>query len=248
MDIEKELRRLSDPAYADFQSRLTPDIGREKFLGVRVPQVRMLAKQLVKEGKAETFLSSLPHTYYDENMLHGLILSEWKDYGDCMERLEAFLPFVDNWAVCDIMSPKCFRKNREALLPKLREWMASEHTYTCRFAIEELMSLYLDEYFREEYLSWVSSVRGEDYYRKMMVAWFFATALAKQWESTVPYLTGHKLSPWVHQKTIQKAVESYRIPADRKEYLKSLRISREERSSSGEPDLAIQKESKGELS
>lgn len=223
MNVREELFALQDTEYGDFQAKLTPNIPREKFIGVRVPEVRKLAKRLAKEPETAEFLKELPHKYYDENMLHGLLLSEIKDYDVCVAAVDEFLPYVDCWSVCDIMSPKVFKKNKTALIEKIREWTASDKTYTCRFGIEMLMSHYLDGDFRAEYLDIPCSVHSEEYYVRMMVAWFFATALAKQWDETVKYIEDNRLDTWVHNKTIQKARESFRITAEQKEYLKSLK-------------------------
>lgn len=224
MNIRDRLFDLQDKEYGIFQANLTPGIDKEKFIGVRVPLVRKLANEIYKEGGYEEFLSMLPHKYYDEDMLHGLILSEEKDFAKCIKGVEAFLPYVDNWAVCDIMSPKCFKKNKKLLLEYIEEWIKSDHVYTCRFAMGMLLKHYLDDDFKIDYLDMVSSVRSNEYYINMMIAWYFATALAKQWESTVPYLTERKLDRWTHNKTIQKARESYRITSEQKEYLKQLKF------------------------
>lgn len=221
-----ELMKLKDDEYADFQAKLTPNVARERFIGVRVPDVRKLAKELYKNDRdgVDAFLNSLPHATYDEDMLHGVLLSEFKDYEECVKRVDEFLPYVDNWAVCDIMSPKVFKKHLEPLLEKIREWAASDHVYTKRFGVEMLMSFYLDEHFKPEYLEIPATVTGEDYYIKMMLAWFYATALAKQWDATIPYIENKRLADWTHNKTIQKARESYRITDEQKEYLKSLKV------------------------
>ena len=224
MNFTEELFALQDSSYGDFQAKLTPGIPREKFIGVRVPEVRKLAKRLAKEPEAASFLADLPHKYYDENMLHALLLSEMKDYDACVAAVDRFLPYVDNWAVCDILSPKIFRRNKPALLTKIREWSASEKTYTCRFGIEMLMSHFLDDDFKPEYLEIPAAVRSEEYYMRMMVAWFFATALAKQWDAAVKYVEEGRLDTWTHNKTIQKARESYRITAEQKEYLNTLKV------------------------
>ena len=226
MNIKEELLALQDISYADFQAKLTPNIPRDLFIGVRVPELRKLAKKLSKEPEASKFLKDLPHKYYDENMLHGLIISEIKDYDACIVAIDEFLPYVDNWAVCDIMSPKIFKKNKEALLEKIKEWSASEKTYTCRFGIEMLMSHFLDDDFKPEYLEIPLFVNCEDYYVQMMVAWFFATALAKEWDATIKHMEDQRLDPWTHNKTIQKARESRRITPKEKEYLKSLKVWR----------------------
>ena len=192
MDIKKRLFELADDKYADFQAKLTPTIDRSLFIGVRVPDVRKLAKELYKTNQFEAFIKELPHQYYDENMLHGLILSEFKDYEDCIAELDRFLPYVDNWAVCDIMSPKIFKRNKIALLGKIKEWSASEKPYTCRFGIEMLMTYFLDEDFKPGYLKIPASVHSEEYYVQMMIAWFFATALAKQWDAAVKYIEEYR--------------------------------------------------------
>lgn len=224
MNIKEELLALQDISYADFQAKLTPNIPRELFIGVRVPDLRKLAKKVAEEPETSKFLKNLPHKYYDENMLHGLLISEIKGYNACLVAVDEFLPYVDNWAVCDIMSPKIFKKNKEALLEKIKEWTASEKTYTCRFGIETLMSHFLDDDFKPEYLEIPLSVNSEDYYVKMMVAWFFATALAKEWDETIKYIEDNRLDTWTHNKTIQKACESKRITPKEKEYLKSLKV------------------------
>lgn len=222
--ITEKLFEYRDEKYADFQSRLTPTVPKEKFIGVRVPDVRKLAKEIYKEEDWRTFTDCLPHEYYDENMLHGLIISEIKDYDECIARVDRFLPYVDNWAVCDIMSPKVFKKHKPELMEKIREWSASPLVYTCRFGVEMLMSHFLDADFKAEYLEIPAGVHSDEYYVNMMLAWFYATALAKQWDDTVIYLTDRKLDKWVHNKTIQKACESYRITPEQKEYLKSLKV------------------------
>ena len=223
-DIQKKLFGLSDTEYADFQARLTPSVEREKIIGVRVPKVRALAKELLKLSPQTEFLKALPHQYYDENMLHGLLISEIKDYDNCIAEVEKFLPFVDNWAVCDIMSPKIFKKNKEKLLEKIKIWSKSKHAYTIRFAIEMLMSHYLDGDFKPEYLKIPAAVKSDEYYVKMMIAWFFATALSKQWDKAVSVIENDEIKDnWTHNKTIQKACESYRITEEQKDYLRSLK-------------------------
>ncbi len=222
-DIQKLLFEQRDEAYADFQSRLMPGIPRESLIGVRVPRARALARELVKGSDWRSFLDCLPHRYYDENLLHGLLISEIRDYGDCIRCIDAFLPYVDNWAVCDLLSPKIFKKHKQELTEKIREWIASPAVYTCRFGLEMLMSHYLDADFGPEVLGPAASVRSEEYYVRMMQAWFFATALAKQWESALPYLIEEKLDVWTHNKTIQKACESYRISEEQKAYLRTLK-------------------------
>lgn len=222
-EIQKMLFELQDVKYADFSARLTPTLPRECFIGVRNPETRKLAKAIFKEGNYEHFLKALPHKYYEENMIHGFIISEIKDYNICIEEVDRFLPYVDNWAVCDTMSPKVFKKHKAELMEKIREWSKSKEVYTCRFGIEMLMNHFLDDDFNAEYLEIPASVISEEYYVNMMIAWFFATALAKQWDAVIPYIEQRRLGEWVHKKTIQKACESYRITAEQKEYLKSLK-------------------------
>lgn len=221
--IQQKLFEFKDETYAAFQAKLIPTVDPESVIGVRVPVLRKFARQCIREAGYEEFLRELPHTYYDENMLHGLILSEIKDYERCVSLVDAFLPYVDNWAVCDIMSPKIFKKNKDKLLDKIDEWSRSKHTYTCRFGLEMLMTHFLDEDFQPEYLELAAKIRSEEYYVNMMIAWFLATALAKQWDAAIPYIQERRLDPWVHNKTIQKAVESYRITDEQKNYLRTLK-------------------------
>lgn len=222
-EVQTALFAMQDPAYRDFHSRLMPTIDKARIIGVRTPALRQYAKTFAKTDEAAAFLRELPHVYYEENNLHGFLIAEMKEFGAAVAALDEFLPYVDNWATCDMLRPKVFKKHTEALLPKIREWMASGQEYTVRFGIEMLMCYYLDEAFFPASLDWVAAARGEDYYIKMMVSWYFATALAKQWEAALPYLTGCRLEIWTHNKTIQKAVESYRITPEQKTYLRTLR-------------------------
>lgn len=224
MSILDKLYELQDIEYAEFQSKLTPSVPRDRFIGIRVPALRKLAKELAKGEEKDTFLQELPHYHYEENMLHGFLIAEIKDYDRCLNEIERFLPYVDNWAVSDTMSPKVFSRHKDELIIRIKEWIASDETYTCRFGMCMLMRYYLDEDFKEEYLKLPAAVRSEEYYVNMMAAWYYATALAKQWEATVPYIEERKLDKWVHNKTIQKARESYRITPDQKEYLKTLKM------------------------
>lgn len=186
--------------------------------------MKKLAKELVNGEETNDFLKQLPHTYYDENVLHALLIASIKDYDACMEALETFLPYIDNWAVCDCLSPKVFQKHKTELLEKIKLWIPSEHPYICRFGMGMLMRWFLDDDFCQEYLELPAAVRSEEYYVNMMTAWFFATALAKQWDAAIPYLEQNRLNPWTHNKTIQKARESYRITPGQKEYLKTLKL------------------------
>ena len=223
-EIEYKLFALRDEKYAEFQAKLTPSVDPELFIGVRVPDVRKLAKQLKNTPEADEFIKELPHKYYDENMLHGILISEIKDFDRAITETDRFLPYIDNWAVCDIMSPKIFKKHKVELLEKIKEWVKTDDTYTIRFGMEMLMSHYLDEDFMPHYLEIPASVKSEEYYVKMMVAWFFATALAKQWDETIPYIENNRLNKWEHNKSIQKAIESYRITDEQKSYLRTLKV------------------------
>lgn len=223
-EIEARLFELQDLKYKDFQCRLIPTVNPDTVIGVRTPELRKLGKELSKRDDIEEYLKDLPHKYYDQNNLHGFIIETGKDYDKTIQRLEAFLPYVDNWATCDLMSPKLFKKHLAELYIKIREWIDSGKTYTIRFGIEMLMSFYLDDEFKEEYLDLVAGVRSQEYYVNMMVAWYFATALAKQYDKTLPYIENHKMDKWTHNKAIQKAVESYRITDEQKLYLKTLKI------------------------
>lgn len=223
MTIREKLFEYRDPKNAAFQAKLTPGILPETFLGVRVPKLRLIEKQFRNTEESKGFLNTLPHEYYDENILHSVFISNLKDYDQVLDALEVFLPYVDNWAVCDTLRPIVFKKQKVNLLDKIKEWIASEKTYTCRFGIDMLMTFYLDDDFQEEYLALVTDVHSEEYYVKMMIAWFFATALAKQWDSTIPYIDNRMLDKWVHNKTIQKACESYRITDEQKTYLRTLK-------------------------
>ena len=222
--IRKRLSALAEPGYRDFTAKLIPNIPADRILGVRTPQLRALAKELRGSVDAAAFLEALPHTYQEENQLHSFLLSYEKRFPLCMEKVEAFLPFVDNWAVCDCMTLPCFRKHRPELAEAVVPWLASDRTYTIRFGIKQLMDHFLEEDFDPKYPAMVGSVTSEEYYVNMMQAWYFATALAKQWEAVLPWLTERRLDPWIHNKTIQKAVESFRIPEHRKALLRGLRL------------------------
>ena len=222
--IREKLFSMQDKKYRDFQAKLIPTVATDSVIGVRTPALRTYAKELLKEGKYEVFLQDLPHRYFDENQLHAFIISGIKDYEKCMEEVCRFLPYVDNWATCDQMSPKVFRKQKEELLKQIKKWIKSDETYTVRFAIGMLMEHFLDDDFAPEYPKMVAAVRSEEYYINMMIAWYFATALAKQYEAVLPYIEEKKLDPWTHNKAIQKSVESYRITDEQKTYLKSLKV------------------------
>lgn len=225
MDFLKELFLLQDREYGDFHSRLMPNISREKIIGVRTPDLRKLSGKLLK-GDITAFLDTLPHNYYEENNLHSMFIEQIKDYDECIKRLNEFLPYVDNWATCDLMKPKVFKKNKNRLIEDIKIWLNSQHTYTIRFGIGMLMTHFLDENFKEEYSHLVGKIRSQEYYVNMMIAWYFATMLAKKYDIALFYLEKNKLPVWVHNKTIQKAIESNRITTDKKEYLKTLKIKK----------------------
>ena len=222
-EIRQELFRLRDPDYRMFQAKLIPTVPPHRMIGVRTPALRSYAKALLKQRLADAFLEDLPHPYFDEDQLHAFLLSERKEFDRCLAEVERFLPFVDNWATCDQLSPKCFKKHRQELLPSIRRWMASGHTYSVRFGVGMLMQHFLDEDFDPAYLDWVADLRSQEYYVNMMRAWYFATALSKQYDGAVTRLENGALDVWTHNKAIQKAVESYRITAEQKAYLKSLK-------------------------
>ncbi len=222
-EIINNLNSLSDSKYRDFQINLIPGKTSDQMIGVRTPDLRSYAKELSKRDDVSDFLNNLPHKYFDENQLHAFIISLLKDYDKCMDEVEHFLPYVDNWATCDQMSPKIFKKNKEKLLEKIRDWIASDKTYTIRFGIKMLMEHFLDDDFDLQYPDMVASVRSEEYYVNMMIAWYFATALAKQYDSILPYIEEKRLDTWTHNKAIQKSIESYRITDDQKSYLRSLK-------------------------
>lgn len=225
MEIINELKSLQDVKYRDFQAKLIPNIDKSTIIGVRMPDLRKLAKK-IDEKQAQIFMEDLPHTYYEENMLHSILISNMKDYQECIKYLEEFLPFVDNWAVSDCISPKIFTKNTDKLIGKIKLWAQSSHTYTVRVAICLLMKYFLDEKFKVEYLNVATQIKSEEYYVNMMVAWFFATALAKQWNDVIFVLEDNLLESWTHNKSIQKARESFRITPEQKQYLKSLKKRR----------------------
>ena len=227
--IQERLFALQDADYAAFQRPLMPTVEEEAFIGVRTPALRSLAKELRGSAEAEAFLVSLPHVYFEENQLHAFLIALEKDFDTALAQTDAFLPFVDSWATCDQLTPKAFRKNRAALNEMIDRWILSAHEYTVRFAIKMRMDHFLDDAFSPEILEQAAAVQREEYYIRMMQAWFFATALAKQYEAALPYLEQNRLEPWVHNKTIQKAVESYRITPEQKAYLKTLRRKSERR-------------------
>lgn len=222
--VRERLFALRDEENAAFVARLAPMLSPENVLGVRLPDCRALAKELCREADIGEFLTDLPHRYLDENNLHALILNEEKDYAAAVAAIDAFLPYVDNWATCDSLRPKAFKKHPPALPGECRRWMQSGETYTVRFGIEMLMTHYLDADFRTEYLEEVSIIESSEYYVNMMIAWYFATALAKQYDAAIPYIEQRRLDAWTHNKTIRKAIESYRVPDGHKAYLRTLKI------------------------
>ena len=221
--VTRQLFAMQDKDYHDFQSKLIPGVDPDLVIGVRVPQLRAYAGRLAGTSAEAEFLATLPHRYHEENNLHAFLINRMKDPDQVFTALDRFLPCVDNWATCDSLRPKVFKRCRTELLEHIRIWLNSGHTYTVRFGLEMLMVHYLDEDFCPEYLEMAAKTTGEDYYIRMMVAWYFATALAKQYETSVVYLQDRVLERWTHNKTIQKATESFRITPEQKEYLRTLR-------------------------
>ncbi len=222
-EINEVLFQLQDTKYRNFQSKLIPNEEEGRVIGVRTPELRKLAKKYEKREDISIFLERLPHQYFDEDQLHSFILSERKDYKLCIEEVNKFLPYINNWATCDQLSPKAFKKNKKELLDNIKNWISSKHTYTVRFGVGMLMQHFLDEDFDIKYPKMVSKIRSEEYYINMMIAWYFATGLAKQYEQILPFILGKKLDKWTHNKCIQKAIESYRITLEQKDFLKSLK-------------------------
>lgn len=223
MTVYERLLKVQDKEYRDFQIKLVPNISPDAMIGVRTPDMRNIAKEVFKSDERDAFLKELPHKFYEENLVHFFLIAMIKDFDECVKAVDEFLPYVDCWPVSDQATPKSFKKNHEKLLPHIKKWIASDHVYTSRFGIRMLMNEFLGDDFKKEYLELVASKRGEDYYLKMMVAWYFATALAKQYDESVKYIEERKLDDWVLKKAIQKAVESYRVTDEHKEYLKTFR-------------------------
>ncbi len=223
MTLYGRLIEEKDDDYKKFQAKLVPNIPSDTIVGVRTPQLRKIAREVFESDFRDEFINDVPHRYFEENLIHFFILAMIKDFEQCVYMTEAFLPYVDCWPVSDQSSPKVFKKNHQKLLPYIKKWIASNHTYTARFGIRMLMNEFLGEDFKEEYLELVACKAGEDYYLKMMIAWYFATALAKRYDETIKYIEERRLDEWVHKKAIQKAIESYRVTDEHKEYLKSLR-------------------------
>ena len=223
MTVYQMLLEVKDDKYKEFQAKLVPNIDSKTIIGVRTPQMRKIVKEVYGTKESTIFLQTLPHQYYEENLIHFFLISKIKDFDECIKEVERFLPYIDCWPVCDQATPLVFKKNHDKLLPLIKKWINSNHVYTARFGIRMLMNEFLNDDFKEEYLEWVASKNGDDYYLKMMVAWFFATALAKQYDATIKYIKNRSLDPWIHKKAIQKAVESYRVSDEHKEYLKKFR-------------------------
>lgn len=223
MSVYEELCKVKDDKYKEFQSALVPNISKDTILGVRTPEMRKIAKDMFNTDEGKKFLKKLPHKYYEENLVHFFMIAMIKDFDECVKETERFLPYIDCWPVCDQSSPKAFKKKHDEILPLIKKWIDSDHVYTSRFGMRMLMNEFLGEDFKPEYLKWVASKKGEDYYLKMMVAWYFATALAKQYDATIPFFEKHILDDWCHKKAIQKAIESFRVSDEHKEYLKTLR-------------------------
>lgn len=222
-EIVQSLFESQDTQYRDFQSKLIPNIEKESIIGVRTPILRTLAKNYAKRNDISEFLNELPHKYFEENQLHAFIISQINDFDRSVFEVCRFLPFVDNWATCDQMSPKSFKKNKEELIKYIEQWLKSSEVYTVRFAVGMLMTHYLDEDFKLDYPDMAASIRSDEYYVNMMTAWYFATALAKHYDEALPYIKENKLDVWTHNKAVQKAVESRRITPEQKAYLKTLK-------------------------
>ena len=225
-NVQTRLFELQDLKYRDFHAKLMPTVNKEKIIGVRTPALRVFAKKYGKTDEAKEYLQILPHQYYEENNLHGLLIEQIRDYDTCLEELERFLPYIDNWATCDMLAVKVVKKHLDAFIDEVYRWMESEHAYTIRFGISMLMRYYLEDAFQMEYPEKVAQIRSEEYYVNMMRAWYFATALAKQYDKILPFVEKQKLDVWTHNKTIQKAIESYRITPEQKEYLRGLKIKK----------------------
>lgn len=223
MSVYERLSKFKDNEYREFQSKLVPNISKDTILGVRTPDMRNIAKEVFGTKEGNDFLKKLPHKYYEENLVHFFLIAMIKDFDECIKETEKFLPYIDCWPVCDQSSPKVFKKKHEELLPYIKKWIDSDHVYTSRFGMRMLMNEFLDKDFKPEYLKWVCAKKGEDYYLKMMVAWYFATALAKQYDASIVYFEKRKLDEWCHKKAIQKAIESYRVSDEHKDYLRSLK-------------------------
>ena len=224
MDIINKLYAMQDKKYLDFQSKLIPNIDKDSIIGVRSPDLKKIAKDMYKSDTYKLFLDELPHKYFEENQLHSFIISEIKDYNDCVSLINKFLPYVDNWATCDQLNPKCLKKDLDNLIIEIKKWIKSSDTYTIRFGIITLMRYFLDDKFDKSYLELVCNIKSSEYYVNMMISWFFATALAKQYDSTIYIIENKILDDWTHNKTIQKCIESNRITLDKKEYLKSMKV------------------------
>ena len=225
-NVQTRLFELQDLKYRDFHAKLMPTVNKEKIIGVRTPALRIFAKNYGKTEEAKEYLQILPHQYYEENNLHGLLIEQIKDYDICLKEIDRFIPYIDNWATCDMLAVKLVKKHQDTFIDEIYRWMESDHTYTIRFGVNMLMRYYLEDAFRMEYPEKVAQIRSEEYYVNMMRAWYFATALAKQYEKILPFIEEQKLDVWTHNKTIQKAIESYRITPEQKEYLRGLKIKK----------------------
>lgn len=221
--IQERLFQMQDLKYKEFQCKLIPTISPEKVIGVRTPELRRLSKELVRQPQTAEFLAALPHSYYDENNLHGFLIEAIKDYDACVAAMEEFLPYIDNWATCDLITPKVFQKHLPELYERIKVWIASKKTYTVRFGVKMLMNFYLGEAFDTAQADMVAAIVSEEYYVNMVIAWYFATALAKQPEAILPYFTEKRMPDWTHNRAIQKSIESFRIPDETKTYLRSLK-------------------------
>ena len=223
-EVQSKLFELQDLSYQDFHSKLIPTVLKDKIIGVRTPALRKFAKDFGKSEKAAEFMKILPHKYYEENNLHAFLIEQIKDFDDCIYALDNFLLFIDNWATCDMLTPKILGENLPLLYEKIVEWTKSEHTYTVRFAIVTLMKFFMDDRLDKKHLSLLAGINSDEYYINMAIAWYLATALASRWDLVIPYIENRNFDKWVHSKAIQKAIESYRITPEQKEYLRTLKM------------------------
>lgn len=222
--IQERLFNLQDSEYRNFHSKLMPTVSKEKIIGVRTPVLRKLAKEINNSDLKAEFLKTLPHKYYEEDNLHAFLIEQIKDFDECISALDDFLLHIDNWATCDMMTPKILGKYPDKLYSKIQEWISSSHTYTVRFGIVTLMKFFMNDKLDKKHLNSLLTINSDEYYVNMAIAWYLATALASNWDMVIPYIEKQKFSKWIHNKTIQKAIESYRITQDQKTYLKTLKI------------------------
>lgn len=222
--IKAFLQEYKNQRLKEFNAKLIPNINADCVLGISLPTLRKFAKELYSTCDCTPFLQDLPHQFHEENHLHAFLIEQIKDYGECIRLTQEFLPFVDNWAVCDCFKPPVFKKNKQKLLVEIIKWLTSAHAYTIRYGVCMLLTHFLDGDFTPDLLECVAKIKSQDYYVQMVIAWYFATALAKQYGYAIKYLQEKRLCSWVHNKTIRKAIESFRITKEQKQYLKTLKV------------------------